>query len=39
MTALTNSLNLSNKPFELYGINKLYWDKLIGVAGELFISS
>jgi hypothetical protein len=39
MTALTNSLDLGNEPFQLRGIDKLYRDKLIGAAGELFVSS
>jgi hypothetical protein len=39
MTALTDSLDLGNEPFQLRGIDKLYRDKLIGAAGELFVSS
>ncbi|KAF4212811.1 hypothetical protein CNMCM5878_000675 [Aspergillus fumigatiaffinis] len=37
MTALTDSLDLGNEPFQLRGIDKLYRDKLIGAAGELFV--
>jgi hypothetical protein len=38
MTALTDSLDPGNEPFQLRGIDKLYRDKLIGAAGELFVS-
>ncbi|GFF84697.1 conserved hypothetical protein [Aspergillus udagawae] len=37
MTALTDSLDPGNEPFQLRGIDKLYRDKLIGAAGELFV--
>ncbi|KAF7179749.1 hypothetical protein CNMCM7691_008799 [Aspergillus felis] len=37
MTALAQSLDPGNESFQLRGIDKLYRDKLIGAAGELFV--
>lgn len=39
MTALSDSLGPGNEPFQLRAIDKLSRDKLIGAAGELFVSS
>jgi hypothetical protein len=38
MAAITDLLNGASEPFQLRGLDKLTRDKLIGAAGELFVS-